>query len=1025
MNLDFDLEKRLVEYFETIPDIQIEKTRQAILLAASLDHNLQAKVDTSGAPHPFSALLIQTLVAHGKLKDGRYALEAVLDSTKNWGGIERNETCENLKKELSIDRKQQKGKTEINKISTYREYYLKTLLEKVSYVNMSFISNKIDKKLLLKDIYVDLKTDLSLNLIVKDYKIIDWEIIADENRNITTPKIHFNSTDIQDYNARVINTIIADIQNKIDGINGEIAEAEKERPLILAPLWQDGTIENYLNLSILEVAAIANPLVVLGAPGSGKSTFAKFLTFILAKSQLDNHDINLVSNFIGRWPYGALTPIYIELRKLFNWEHLKEITKSVTADTFWDYIVDKQIGPNKKFSDNLWEDLINGNCIIILDGIDEIPIPLNEYNAQEFRQKQIIELAISIKNRFERSRIIFTSRPFAFETLQKEFEKNQYKTINLISLNIKHMIELSNNLYTGMGIKEIDAKNHSKQLNIELESVSDYLKNRPLFLTLMAILYISREDQKLPTQKGILLRESIKLLLERWTRQKFSDESLTKISKDDAEKLFEKLENIAYCAQNHKSFDAYQTTDIDIGEIYRELDIFRDRMFEIVDYLTHQVGIFDPTEPKIFRFSNRTFQEFLAGSFLVRNRLYEEARKNIQIQPLKWRETCLLMSDLLGRKGKEPVWKFISALLDYNIPSETSNELTSHWYAIWLASKIIIDQKLYKKQYPLIEEIKNKLISRIKRLIETSHVLLPKDRYEVGIALGYLGDNRDGVILKNDIPNIDWVAIPSGQFQLGTSKQQIQKIKESPWYKDWPFDPETPSTMLYLPEFYISRYPITNIQFESFVKADDGYNDNKWWPKSSLEHKVTYVSNFRHDTEMEPGNLPVGNVNWFDSVAFCNWLSVKLGENIRLPTETEWEKAARGEDGRIFPWGNTFIPDISNTAETGIGRPCSVGIFPITNNPWGKDGPLDMCGNVWEWCTTIYSKEGGKINKYNNYRNNIEEDIALGDDYFRVVRGGSYTNIPFLVRTSVRGHDRPSFRHRRQGFRIVKIIDKI
>ena len=154
--------------------------------------------------------------------------------------------------------------------------------------------------------------------------------------------------------------------------------------------------------------------------------------------------------------------------------------------------------------------------------------------------------------------------------------------------------------------------------------------------------------------------------------------------------------------------------------------------------------------------------------------------------------------------------------------------------------------------------------------------VLSSRRFEIGNRLNIIGDPRPGVGLDaNGLPDIDWVKIPAGEFIY----QNGQRLR--------------------LGDYQMSRYPVTNQQFQAFEQSG-GYNTDEWWqglqkPDSKPEHWKT------------EGNRPVERVSWYDAMAFCRWLSVQIGQEVRLPTEQEWEKAARGTDGRKYPWGNWMI----------------------------------------------------------------------------------------------------------------------
>jgi formylglycine-generating enzyme required for sulfatase activity len=154
----------------------------------------------------------------------------------------------------------------------------------------------------------------------------------------------------------------------------------------------------------------------------------------------------------------------------------------------------------------------------------------------------------------------------------------------------------------------------------------------------------------------------------------------------------------------------------------------------------------------------------------------------------------------------------------------------------------------------------------------------------------------------------------------------------------------------------------------------------------------------------------VVNVSWHDAVAYCRWLSEVTGKSIRLPTEAEWEKAARGEkDQREYPWGDEWDPAKCNNSELGLGDTTPVGIFPAGASPYGV---LDMLGNVWEWTVSHY-----RPYPYNPADG--REDENAGDDVARVLRGGSFYDSRRGVRCAARVRHDPDARYDSIGFRVV------
>ena len=177
--------------------------------------------------------------------------------------------------------------------------------------------------------------------------------------------------------------------------------------------------------------------------------------------------------------------------------------------------------------------------------------------------------------------------------------------------------------------------------------------------------------------------------------------------------------------------------------------------------------------------------------------------------------------------------------------------------------------------------------------------------------------------------------------------------------------------------YSIAKYPITNAKFAKFVEAG-GYQERKWWTDlgwSWHEKNKWTQPRFWTDPKWNGAEHPVVGVSWYESVAFCLWLSDITNENIMLPTEDRWQYAAQGDDGRAYPWGNEWDASRcnNNVDQRGIGK-----TTPVRHYEGKGDSPfsvVDMAGNVWEWCLTDYDT---KANNHN------------GDTRLRVLHGGAW-----------------------------------
>ena len=166
-------------------------------------------------------------------------------------------------------------------------------------------------------------------------------------------------------------------------------------------------------------------------------------------------------------------------------------------------------------------------------------------------------------------------------------------------------------------------------------------------------------------------------------------------------------------------------------------------------------------------------------------------------------------------------------------------------------------------------------------------------------------------------------------------------------------------------------------------------------------------------------------MSWYEALAFTRWLTEYLqqegvlaeGWRVTFPSEAEWEKAARGADARIYPWGDELDPNRANYDDTGIGTTSAVGCFPSGASPYSVE---EMSGNVWEWTRSLWGKDWIKSEFTYPYRpHDGRENIQASDDYLRVLRGGSFNFSDNYVRAALRYGFVPYFRIDRIGFRVV------
>lgn len=317
----------------------------------------------------------------------------------------------------------------------------------------------------------------------------------------------------------------------------------------------------------------------------------------------------------------------------------------------------------------------------------------------------------------------------------------------------------------------------------------------------------------------------------------------------------------------------------------------------------------------------------------------------------------------------------VHALLDEN-PGLRPLRL---WLAAEIANAISVENLRYDVLGGHLLRIRNDLVGLL-----AEGRLEPSERVEVGQLLSRLGDPRTGVGVRNGVPDIKWVEVPAGPFESATIDDNIESLTEYRHKLQW----QTRE----LPGFHISMYLITYAQYRAFldeVRAGTVpcgvWNDLPLLPEEVVDRQYPL---HRYD------NHPCDSVTWYEATAFCRWLSHKLKCNVRLPTVAEWEKAARGPQGRsIYPFGDHFHSSRANTADANLGRSTPVGMYPGGISPYGIH---DMCGNVFEWCADA-SESGTEFS----------------------TRGGAFKHPESRVRISIESKKQPTEKNNHLGFRVV------
>lgn len=274
--------------------------------------------------------------------------------------------------------------------------------------------------------------------------------------------------------------------------------------------------------------------------------------------------------------------------------------------------------------------------------------------------------------------------------------------------------------------------------------------------------------------------------------------------------------------------------------------------------------------------------------------------------------------------------------------------------------------------------------------------LSPKEHQVTSLANG--SSNKLQIVnplrkLPFTLPLLEWCEIPRGPILLDEVRADQYDSQQKH----------------VIDSFRVSKYPITHGQYQVFRDALDGYSNPQWWEYSSNAYKWRL-----NNPDPKPGRFkgeerPCEMVNWYDALAFCFWLSSKIGAQITLPTALEWQRAARGDDRRTYPWGNDFDRDRCNTRESEIKMTSVVMRYKNGVSPFNV---YDMAGNVWEWCLDA-KPQSDKIMSPSDLL-----DITTHNE--RAVFGGSFVSAYQRSQTTFHYHLDPLCYHATIGFRVVQ-----
>jgi formylglycine-generating enzyme required for sulfatase activity/energy-coupling factor transporter ATP-binding protein EcfA2 len=692
-------------------------------------------------------------------------------------------------------------------------------------------------------------------------------------------------------------------------------------------------------------------VLLRGGAGTGKTTLIKHLAYTVT------HDI-------GHSSLKGYLPIMVFLKDLWL-VYREELKKSEKIMVFEDVL---KLYLEKSKCKLTWETvsafLSRQKALFLIDGLDEVPGHL---------RANLVNMIAQFQFDRKENRFLITGRPHGITgSAAARFGDDLHDIESLDDPKIKDFIKKWFRAISGRaaGLGEVTAEGMISDIR-QHEHISAFTQN-PLLLTAVCILY--QDGKRIPEQRADLYNRIIDNLINR----RFSDPN----HPGKENEILEFLMALAFDAQknNRKTFEIN-----DVLEILRNIfpkkqeerqGHYQQRVLKLFNEIEPGCGLFDCLSSEEIQFTHLTFQEFLAAKYMV----YEDIDWRPFLEKEWWEETLLLYTGFMGLDRKRTGNEIVKTILTTKAKQEKEKKKRRRLQ--FLGARAICDFQPTKRDETVVSLARDQLI----QLIEADAVL--EDRFRAGELLGSLGDTR--------ISEDNMVPVPAGEFIRGSEEDEDSK----------------PVKRIYLDDFMIGVYPVTNREFRGFVE-DKGYHREEFWIPEGWQwrqkERITEPG-YWYDRKWNGPNFPVVVVSWYEAAAYANWVSEVTGKSYRLPTEAEWEKAARGTDGRRYPWGNEFDKNLCNSYESKLRRTSPVGIYPCGNSPYGC---FDMAGNVLEWCADWFDEK---------YYSKGPEKNPTGPKAgsHRVLRGGCWISVAGVCACAFRYRGLPDFRDDDLGFRLAR-----
>jgi formylglycine-generating enzyme required for sulfatase activity len=788
-------------------------------------------------------------------------------------------------------------------------------------------------------------------------------------------------------------------------------------------------------LTLARVLALPGHLAIVGDAGSGKTTLLHVLVTALAATARDDPIPPEIARALpGPRPLPVLLPL-----RLFEHACGRALYRRCAGDLlrFLDIWFAEWCQGTALPAHFLADHVRAGRAWLLLDALDEVADPGHRQTVRNV----IHELA----HAFPGTRLIVTARLAGYRGARLD---DRFSVVHVRDLDDDQRARMIRAIYHGLALSNAERRADDLLGRFQASEQLRALGRTPVMVWTAAVIHALRG--RLPESRAALYDGYVDILLRHsFKRGHYDTQAVEELSDGLGWPLQERRHYLTYAAfEVHRMLEGQperrgdrrpvvgedELADRILARYFRRnlmLDVAeaRRRARDFVSLMVAHSGLLFETPQGYTVGDHLTMQEFLAGCYLGDHYAWEDeagyrALLQEKVGASWWREVFILAAGYLATQPGFAARNFIQRL------AEQGESAVERLAALALAARALLQLRGRRQQPTWYAGLAGRLAGALYQSLYAEPVPAPTTlRQEAGLALGLLhGEPGAGETADPRFPHPagtpDFIPIPAGWFWMGQD--------------GGPEEDERPCHPVFLHRFELARFPTTNAMFARFM-LDGGYRERRWWEEARADGrwkdgKIRDYAGERDrpaywdDARFNNPAQPVVGVTWYEAAAYCRWLGATLGDGYRyhLPTEAQWERAARGpsagtrepaevpRDVWTYPWGEAWVEDRCNSQEAGLETTSPVGLFPAGAT---ASGIADMAGNVWEWCSDRYAADYYARSKGTRNPSGPE---AGG---LRVLRGGSWANEgPKMCRCGMRLWDGPDVGLNYGGFRCARTL---